>query len=147
CLQYGDALARGRFRVRPDGAMELLEDTPLVAGIPAMPSRNAPPRSLRLGSRRARSLKPLVEGPPPDTGETTRRMLESVGIAAPPPGRAPNERGRERSILWECLRLELLGSLRRGDAAPLFPAGANEDDELLADFARFLERSRATLVL
>src|SRR5690606_23810731 len=59
CLQYGDALARGRFRVRPDGAMELLEDTPLVAGIPAMPSRNAPPRSLRLGSRRARSLKPL----------------------------------------------------------------------------------------
>jgi len=148
CLQYGDDLARGRFGVQADGAMEMLEDRPLVTGIPAIAANNAPPRSLGLGSRRARGLEPLVDKPLPEMDETTRRMLEGVGIGTTPPSRAPNERGRERSILWECLRLQLLDSLRRGDAAPLYAVDASlGDDELLADFAGFLARSWPALVL
>ena len=89
-----------------------------------------------------------MDKPLPETDETTRQMLESLGIGTRPPDRPPNERGRERSILWECLRLQLLDSLRRDDAAPLYAADASlDDDDLIADFAGFLGRSWPALVL
>lgn len=75
-------------------------------------------------------------------------IMKEVDDGQGPPDQSPNERTRERSLLRECLRLQLLRALRRGDAEPLFSANAQLDDEAqLLAFAKFLVRSWPTLVI
>ncbi|GAB4353433.1 MAG: hypothetical protein Kow006_18560 [Gammaproteobacteria bacterium] len=152
CLQYGSDLARARFRVTGDGAVEMVEDSPLVTGIPLLAERNRPLRRLdfaALSSRRATTVVTDAQGRPLSDSELND-TLAALGITTHhgKPGGRPNERSLQRSLLAECLRLQLVWALRRGDAEPLFPPDPGlSDDDLLSRFAAFLVRSWPAVVV
>lgn len=123
-VQYGDALFRARFEVEPDGAIEMIDDEPLTSGLPVDSARNGRPL-------------PWSVGP---------AGIEIAGHAPAAP-RHPNQRSVQRSVGEALVRLQLLRALRRGDCATLFQSQATDDDQLLVEFAEFVLRAAAFVVL
>ncbi|MDJ0926899.1 MAG: AAA family ATPase [Gammaproteobacteria bacterium] len=150
CVQHGGDLSRAEFLVTADGAIEMAEDTPLVNGIGFVAKRNQKLKAMNFGRVPIQGIESLVElrRGRVATKADMDELMKVINSADVPPDHSPNERTRERSLIRECLRLQLLRSLRRGDAAPLFDAEADlDDDALLLKFAEFLMRSWPAVVI
>ncbi len=150
CVQYGKDLYRIEFLVKQDAAIDMVGDQPLVAGINILEESNKTFKAMNLGRVPIQGLEPLVE--PPQAGQAGKDevadFMETINSMNVAPDNSPNERTRERSLIRECLRLQLLRALRRGDAAPLFVVDVDsDDDDLLQAFAEFLMRSWPAVVI
>ncbi len=136
--QYGGDLFRNTFKLKPSGELEMTDDTPVVTDIPYDPKRNK--------IQQISGTIPVTGGggvEPADMAALIRKTSQM--------GKWPgylNERELEASILSECVRLQLLHALRAGQAAPLFEANLEADDEsLLQVFSDFVCRLYPVMVL
>ena len=132
---YDTTLYKAAFLVDPGGQVEMEDDTVLAEDLPAVHCGDE--------GRAAASLS--------DEAVTGADLLRAVGLSARG-GMLPaglDEEQLERSVLKQFVRLQLVRSLGRGDAAPLFDgvAGAEPDDDILAGFARFLAAHSPLVVL
>jgi AAA+ superfamily predicted ATPase len=124
CVQYGDALFRATFAVKPDGLIDMEADEPLAAGVPYDRARNAPPPEWRAGA----------DG------------IELAGHSSPAP-RHPSQRAVQRTVGEAMARLQLLRALRAGEAGALFTPKSTDDEGLLAEFAAFVVDSAALVLI
>ena len=136
--QYGNALFRSTFALKPNGEMQMTDDVPIITDIPHDPKRNRIQQITdTVSTTGAGDVKPA----------DMAALVKTVSQLTKWPAYL-NERELEASILCECVRLQLLGALRAGQAAPLFEADLTVDDEsLLQAFADFIGRLYPVMML